>query len=107
MRNLQLFDLEGITAVQFVGHHFVAVWTKGRWGTFLSAAAVTAAAAAATAIAIPAAAATAVAAAAATATATAVGTIGVSAVLGHGREEVSVLFYDEIELLALGFKFRT
>ena len=28
------------------------------------------------------------------------------AVLGHGREEVGVLFHDEIKLLALGFKFR-
>ena len=29
-----------------------------------------------------------------------------AAVLGHGREEVSVLFLDEIKLFALGFKFR-
>jgi hypothetical protein len=41
----------------------------------------------------------AVAAAAATAT--------TDAVLGHGREEVGILFHDEIKLLALGLKFCT
>ena len=66
-----------------MGHHFVAVGTKGHWGTFLSAATATAD----------------LAAIAATAAAT-------DAVLGHGREEVGVLFHDEIKLLALGFKFR-
>ena len=33
-------------------------------------------------------------------------TAATDAVLGHGREEVGVLFYDEIKLLALGFEFR-
>ena len=93
MRNLQLVDLEGVAVLWCMGHHFIAVRTKGRWGTFLSAAAVTVTAAATAAAA---AIASTVAAAAATA-----------AVLGHGREEVGVLFHDEIKLLALGFEFCT
>jgi hypothetical protein len=76
MRNLQLVGLESVAVLRFVGRHFIAVGTKGRRGTFSSAA---------------------------TATAT---TAAAAAVLGHGREEVGVLFHDEIELLALGFKFR-
>ncbi len=78
MRNLQLVGLEGVAVLWFVGHHFVAVGTKGCRGMFLSAATATAAAA----------------------------TAATDAVLGHGCEEVGVLFHDEIELLALGFKFR-
>jgi hypothetical protein len=65
-----------------VGHHFIAVWTKGCWGTFLSATVRTAAAAAIAAAA----------------------TIAATAALGHGRGEVGVLFQDEIKLLALGFE---
>jgi hypothetical protein len=78
LRNLQLVGVEGVAVLRFVGHHFVAVWTKGCRGTILSAAAATTAATAAAA----------------------------AAVLGHGHEEVVVLVHDEIKLLALGFKFR-
>jgi hypothetical protein len=42
--------------------------------------------------------------AAVTATAAAA-TVATDAVLGHGREEVGVLFHNEIKLLALGFDF--
>ncbi len=89
-RNLRLVGLEGVAVLRFVGQHFIAAGTKGSWGMFLSAAAATAA------IAAPP---TATAPAAATAAAT------TAAVLGHGREEVGVLFHDEIKLLALGFEF--
>jgi hypothetical protein len=51
----------------------------------------------------PATATAAIAVVAATAAAT---TAATDTVLGHGREEVSVLFHDEIKLLALGFEFR-
>ena len=70
-----------------MGHHFIAVGTKGCRGTFLSAATTTAAPAT---VAAPAVAAT---------------TVATDAVLGHGREEVGIQFYDEIKLLALGFEF--
>ena len=72
-------------------HHVVAVGTKGHWGRFSTAATATAAPAAISAAAATATAATAVA----------------DAVLGHGREEVGVLFHDEIELLALDVEFCT
>ncbi len=72
-----------------MGNHFVAVGTKGHQGTFLSAATVTPAPAAI----------------AATAAATAA-TAATDTILGHGREEVGVLYHDEIKLLALGFEFR-
>jgi hypothetical protein len=83
MSNCRLVGLKGVAVLQFVGHHFVAVGINGHRGTFSSAA---------TATATPAAVA---AAAAAT-----------DAALGHGPDEVSVLFHDEIELLVLGFEFR-
>ncbi len=67
-----------------MGHHFVAVGTKGRRGMFSSAAAMTAAPAAVTA---------------------AAATAATDPILGHGHEEVGVLFHDEIKLLALGFEF--
>ena len=70
-----------------MGHHFVAVGTKGRQGTFSSTATATAALAAVTA-------------------AAAAATAATDAILGHGREEVGVLFHDEIKLLALDFEFR-
>ncbi len=88
MRNLQLVGLKGVAVLRFVGPHFVAVGTKGCWGTFSSAAAATAAPAA-------------VAAPAATAA-----TVATDTILSHGHEEVGVLFHDEIKLLAMGFKFR-
>ena len=44
-------------------------------------------------------------AAAAPAAIAATATAATDAVLGHGREEVGVLFHDEIKLLALGFEF--
>ncbi len=91
MTNLRLVGLKRVAGLQFVGHHFVAVGTKGHRGTFLSTATATAALAAA--------------AATATATATAA-TAATDAVLGHGHEEVGIRSHDEIKLLALGYKFR-
>ena len=71
-----------------MGHHFVAVGTKGRRGVLSSTATATTTPATVTATAATAAAAS------------------TDAILGHGREEVGVLFCEEIELLALGFEFR-
>ena len=81
MRILQLVGLEGVAVLRLVGHHFIAVGKKSPWGTFSSAAAAPAA--------------------------TAATTTAAPAVLGHGCEEVGVLFYDDIKLLALGFEFCT
>jgi hypothetical protein len=41
-----------------------------------------------------------------TTTAATAATAATDAILGYGREEVGVLFHDEIKLLVLGFKFR-
>ena len=88
MRNCRLVGLEGVAVLRFVGHHFIAVWTKDRQGTFSSATTATAAAAAT---------------AAPVATAATTAATAATAVLGHGREKVGVLFHDEIKLLPLGF----
>ena len=84
MRKLRLVGLDGVASLRFVGRHFVAVGTKGHWGMFLSAAATTAAPAAISAA------------------ATTAATAATDAILGHGREEIGVLFHNEIKLLALG-----